>query len=500
MKKIKEKKSRKPKKTLKSGIYTLIFLIVLVILGAATLYGLYYLLPYIKTYGETNSVQDKANIYSICATMAGFVLDYVFALLFMNIFFQANGRERFGVQNRLIIADVVLTAIVFGLVYWQFDEFRILASDLFTIRYFPNAYIYFVIPLVLVPNLLMVFYVDRYMHFSQDEDTQTNTVNMNSSVIDDPLKEPEKPKDVWTDEPIKEEEIKGAAEIVAEEAAKKPKEEVGHISIKTKEEMEQEIQNNRMAQTQKEQEKTLAEITAKTATGAQVFNGFDKPSVSSMTEKPVETTSNNPFDIFNQPAKVQPAPQPTLVVAPVPPVEPVKPVEPTYVAPQPVNTSFASSVPPTTVSNNNDTYMPPEGTNPHQFDAVNKNNLYPEKNPLQGNEGYQTTNYNQRLNSNQNSAPTTNRFINVGMDNSDTQTNNNGYTASAYTEPTYQTLVQPSYVEPTPVVPETPVPQAAPEPTPQPTNTTTSGEKTCPICGVHLPADATRCFMCGHKF
>jgi|GEM_PF-5688774 len=553
MKKVKEKKIKKPKKPKKiinSTLYTIIFLIFLLIIGAGALYGLYYLLTFLKTYGEVHNSADKMNIVSICATMIGFVLTYVIALFIMNRLFRADGNQRFGVQNKLIIFDVIITGIVFGLVYLYFAQFKIIATSLFTIRYFPNSYMYIVIPLVLVPNLFMVFYVDRFIHFgTKEEDIKNSTPNMNSTLIDEPVKKDDESQEVWEEQKPVESKIEGVAEVLAEEEAKKPKEEVSHIAIKTKEELAKEAEENKLKQSKEEMDKAIAEANAKTVTGAQAFNGFEKPSATALQEATKVPETTNPFNVFG----TSPVAQSATPVTPEPKENPVaqmfnqnttqEPVQPESTtssngplqfsgfndSPKPTNSMFASSVAPTTVSNSNDTYVPPEGTNPHQFDAV-KTNLYPEKNPMPGNEGYQTNNYNNRLDS---SVKTTvSKFFTMGDNQESNSQNpvaqmfNQASVETAPTQPevpsnpTTQTFIQPSNapapVQPEPTVnpvaqmfnqasnqtaPSTPIEQAeTPVVGPIPTPSQVSGEKTCPICGVHLDAKAQTCFMCGHHF
>ena len=201
------KSNKKQKKVLNSSLYVLIFLIVLFIIGALMLTGLYFLLPFLKSYGDINSNQDKMNIVSICITMIAFVFTYVFTLLLMNLLFKVNSEQRFGVQNKLIIFDIIITLIIFCVVYVRFDDFRLLASSFFTIRYFPNSYVYIIIPLVLIPNLFMVFYVDRFMHFQVDLTDPKNVPNMNSSIIDDKQVKNEETA-VWEDKSEKPDEIK----------------------------------------------------------------------------------------------------------------------------------------------------------------------------------------------------------------------------------------------------------------------------------------------------
>jgi len=565
MKKVKEKKikkPKKPKKIIKATLYTIIFLVFLLIIGAGILYGLYYLLTFLKTYGEVHKSTDKMNIVGICATMLGFVLTYVIALFIMNRLFRADGNQRFGVQNRLIIFDIIVTAAIFESVYMQYDQFRLFATTLFTIRYFPDAYVYTVIPLILVPNLFMVFYVDRFMHFGTiEEDIKSNTPNMNSTLIYEPVKKNVEPQEVWEEQKPVEEKVEGVAEVLAEEEAKKPKEEVSHIAIKTKEELAKESEENKLKQSKEEMDKALAEANAKTITGAQAFNGFEKPSATELqaATKTYETETN-PFNVFGAATVTAPA----ASVAPVQPVQQqpaVNPVAqmfqqattPEPVAPQPVtpsngslqfngfdngskptNSMFASSVAPTTVSNSNDTYVPPEGTNPHQFDAI-KTNLYPEKNPMPGNEGYQTNNYNSRLdnsvkktvskfftmsdNQESNSQPTNNytqtenpvaQMFNQASSQQTTpaysapqQPMENTTTSVSNVNPVAQMFNQANKQSPAPVQPvqTQPVEQAETSVTgPIPNPGQASGEKTCPICGVHLDAKAQTCFMCGHHF
>ena len=441
------KNNKKQKKVLKASLYVIILLLVLFVVGSLMLTGLYFLLPFLKSYGDINNNQDKMNIVSICLTMMAFVFTYVLTILFMNLFFRVNSEQRFGVQNRLIIFDIIITLIIFCMVYVRFDDFRLFASSFFTIRYFPNSYVYITIPLILIPNLFMVFYVDRFMHFQVDLTDPKNVPNMNSSIIDDNKVKSEE-NVVWEEKAEKPDEIKDVKETIMEEEAKEPNEE-DSIAIKTPEEMKIETEQKEVLAQKLEAKNTLDQVSATTSTGAQVFRGFDAPSVSSIMAQKTDIKNND----MQSDISINQTPQ-------------------------------------TTVSNNNPVYIPPEGTNPHQFDVINKTNLYPEKNPMPENIIHQTINYNDRFDTNErNDTNNTEPIVNESnyVNNVEPIVNESNDTDSI--EPVVGNTVKPNVVETTQVENNIAVSPKL-----------DSEEKTCPICGVHLKKDALVCFMCGHHF